>query len=151
MASELVEACRHDNIDWVRILLLDHRTDPNLQATRGQFALMTASYYGHTNVVRLLLDNGADPNLQRYDGDTALMVASRYDRIDTVRELLEHGADPDLQDTDGWTALMDASERYHTSVVELLEAFSGWNQNVAQPLIDLDIFPEGLIREHLTV
>jgi ankyrin repeat protein len=152
MASELIEASRQNYLGIVRLLLLDQGTNPNLQNTAGQTALMWASYHSHIDMVWLLLDYGADSNLQDKRGQTALMFASRLGHTDVVRELLDRGADLNLQTYKyGQTALMFASRLGHTDVVKLLEAYAGWNLNVVQPLMDLDIFPEGLIREHLTV
>jgi ankyrin repeat protein len=115
--------------------------------------LIQACYENNLEKVKsLLLDRGTNPNLQNNHGWTALMTASCYGRIDLVRLLLlDRRADPNLQDSDGWTALRWASWLRYTDIVKLLEAYAGWNRNVAQPLMDLDIFPEGLIREHLTI
>jgi ankyrin repeat protein len=154
--SELIEACKQNDLGRVRELL-DRGADPNLQNEHGQTALWWASYWGNIDVVRLLLDYGTDPNLQASGGWTALMYgwtalmyASRLGHTGIVRLLLDHGADPNLQTFEyGWTAMIYASREGQTDVVKLLDAFSGWNRNVAQPLEDLDIFPEGLIREHL--
>jgi ankyrin repeat protein len=149
MNSELINACYKNNLEQVKLLLLDHRTDPNLRESRGWTALRWPSIRGHTGVIRLLLDHGADPNLQDNDGWTALMWPSVYNNIDLVRLLLDHGADPNLQNDDGETALMWASSWGHTDIVKLIENVS-WNRKM-QPLIDLDIFPQGLIQEHLLV
>jgi ankyrin repeat protein len=147
---DLIIACRQNNIELVGELL-DHWADPNLQTDLGWTALHWASYSDNIGIVRLLLlDHGADPNLRNTDGQTAMHWASIRCSIDVVRELLYHGADPNLQDSDGWNALTYASHGGRTDVVKLLEA-ACWNRNVAQPLIDLGIFPEGLIREHLTI
>jgi ankyrin repeat protein len=115
--------------------------------------LLQACWENDLGKVRsLLLDHGADPNLRdRYD-QTALMLAAYRGCTDIVRLLLlDRRTDPNLRDGFGSTALMIASHYGHIVVVKLLEAFAGWNRNVAQPLMNLGIFPEGLIREHLTV
>jgi ankyrin repeat protein len=148
--TALMEASYRGNIKAVQELL-DHGADPNLQDEDGDTALMFASLRGYTDMVSLLLlDHGTDPNLRNDFGWSALMYASYMGRIDMARLLLDHGADPNLQNVHGWTALMEASNRGCTDMVRLLKA-AVWNRNVSQPLIDLDIFPEGLIREHLTV
>jgi ankyrin repeat protein len=151
MDLELLQACYENDLGKVRSLLLDHGADPNLRDFRGWNAMIKASCYGRIEIIRLLLDHGIDPNFQDYDGCTVLMMASGgRGHIDMVRLLLDHGADPNLQNKYGQDALVWASKRGHIDVVELLKA-AVWNRNVAQPLTDLDIFPEGLIREHLTV
>jgi ankyrin repeat protein len=100
--------------------------------------------------VKELLDQGVDPNLQDRSRKTSLIYASWFGYIDVVRLLLDRGADPNLQNGRGNTAFIYASVDGHIDVVKLLEA-ACWNRNIAKPLEDLDIFPEGLIREHLTV
>jgi ankyrin repeat protein len=144
--NPLINACRQNYLGRIRFLL-DNGADPNLQEPRyGWNALMWALYHGRTDVVRLLLDHGADPNLQTKHGRTALMIASHLDKIGLVQELLDRGADPNLRDDDGRTALWWASDRGQTEVVKLI-----WGWTIVKPLIDLGIFPEGLIREHLTI
>jgi ankyrin repeat protein len=150
--SELFQACYENNLSRVKELL-DHGADPNLQEPHyGWTALIRAAYRGCTDIVRLLLlDRRTDPNLQDYDGCTALMFASIHGHIDAVRLLLlDHGADPNLQTGAGWTALNWASQWGNIDVVELLEA-ACWNRKIVQPLMNLGIFPEGLIREYLMI
>jgi ankyrin repeat protein len=119
----------------------------------GHSELFQACYENNLSRVKELLDHGADPNLQEpHYGWTALIRAAYRGCTDIVRLLLlDRRTDPNLRDGFGSTALMIASHYGHIVVVKLLEAFAGWNRNVAQPLMNLGIFPEGLIREHLTV
>jgi ankyrin repeat protein len=116
-----------------------------------EYPLIDACEQNDLGGIRELLDHGTDPNSRDSGGWTALMIASHRGHIDVVRLLLDHGADPNLQDGYGWSASIWASCEGNIGVVKLLEAFSGWNRNVAQPLMDLGIFPEGLIREHLMI
>jgi ankyrin repeat protein len=145
--SELIKACKQNDLGRVRELL-DHGADPNLQTGAGWTALMYASRLGRTDVVRLLLlDHGTDPNLQTRAGWTAMNWASYGGYIDVVRLLLlDHGADPNLQNDYVQTALMFASKKGHTNVVKLI-----WDHTIVNPLKALNIFPEGLIREHLMI
>jgi ankyrin repeat protein len=150
MASELISACKQNDIGRVKELL-DHGADPNLQVDEfGRTALVQTVYHGHTDIVRELLVHEADPNLQTSKGSTALIRAVFDGSTDMVRLLLDHGADPNLQCPGSNSALLWASCLYNPDVVKLLEA-ACWNWNVVQPMEELDIFPEGLIREHLTV
>jgi len=61
-------------------MLLIAGADPNIQNRYeyedGHTALMLASKYCDTKIVKMLLDAGADPNLRDVRGNTALMLAS---------------------------------------------------------------------------
>jgi ankyrin repeat protein len=65
--------------------------------------LTWASWWGHTEVVRLLLERGADVNRPDYRGDTALMLASAMGREEIAREVLRAGADVQARDHEGRT------------------------------------------------
>jgi ankyrin repeat protein len=146
MDLELLQACYENDLGRVKELL-DHGVDPNLQDFRGWTALHWASCQGHTDVVLLLLDHGADQNLRDKQGQTVLIKASCYGHIEVIRLLLlDRRTDPNLQDVDGWTPLHWASRFGNTDVVKLI-----WGWTIVKPLTDLGIFPEGLIREHLTL
>jgi ankyrin repeat protein len=59
--------------------LLKHGADPNIGTNRFRWtALMWASRYGRTGVIKLLLDAGADRSLQDLKGRTAADIARQY-------------------------------------------------------------------------
>ena len=58
----------------------------------GEAALMIASEWGRTEVVRLLLDRGADPNRRSNVGATALKYVRGDRSPEIVRLLRDHGA-----------------------------------------------------------
>ena len=69
--------------------LLDYKElDVNFQGEYGDIALIKASQYGHSEIVRLLLKNKANVNLKDNNGRTALMEASSNGRLKVV-ELLK--------------------------------------------------------------
>ena len=45
---------------------------------------MLASFYGHTEIVRILLNKGVDVNIKSNDGKTALQYASAQDNTEIV-------------------------------------------------------------------
>ena len=61
--------------------MLDSGVDPNFQNRLGTTALMMASAWGYTEIVRLLLENGADPNIGDEDGDTPLFYAPKNSEV----------------------------------------------------------------------
>ena len=55
---------------------VENGADPNYQDGFGNTALISASRWGHREVVRFLLTKGADPSLKTKDGHTALDEAA---------------------------------------------------------------------------
>ena len=68
-----------------------------MQHSDGSSALMTASRYGHTEVVRQLCRFGAQVELQNGNGESALRAACQNGHTKVVKLLLEHGAQVDPQ------------------------------------------------------
>ena len=62
------------------------------EPTGGYTALMAASEYGHTEIVKLLIEGGADINAQDEDSYTALRYAVREGHTEIVKLLYEAGA-----------------------------------------------------------
>jgi len=115
---ELITQLKEKEPFWAEILLNinDERKFLNVdgQDEEGDTALMWASAWGYTDIVRRLLDLGADFNLQNDEGDTALLRTSW--RVGNNRgalwELLkQEGIDVNHQDNEGYTALMGVSSR----------------------------------------
>ena len=92
MVTMLLSACKHENLDVVK-LLLEYGVDLHRRAKNTKLTcLYIASRLGNTALVRLLLEFGADPNLVWLDGDTPLFVAILYGWTEVVKLLLKHGA-----------------------------------------------------------
>jgi ankyrin repeat protein len=72
---------------------------------------MSASWFGHLEVVRLLLAHGARINKQNSLGTTALNLAVDSDNVELVRELLEQGADVTSKHWSSGNALDTARSR----------------------------------------
>ena len=75
-----------------------------------QFALIRASFNGHTKSVKILIDKQANLDLQDECGNTALIWACINNYREITKMLLTPksgmGANPKLQNNFGWTALM---------------------------------------------
>ena len=101
------------------------------QGRSGWTALIGASRYGHTAVVReLITADGSVEHIRMQDdiGYTALINAAAHGHADAVRELVatdglaEHIR---LQNNNGWNALISAARYGHTSIVRVLVAVDG--------------------------
>jgi len=62
------------------------------EPTGGYTALICASEYGHTEIVKLLIEAGADVNARQWDDATALTYASREGHTEIVNLLIKAGA-----------------------------------------------------------
>ena len=82
--------------------------------------LITASYEGFTEVVRILLHHGANVNLFDDLGRTALMQTCFKGHYEIAEELLNNGAFVNMQSTTGYTALIAAAGNGHNEIVSLL-------------------------------
>src|SRR6185437_15805065 len=74
---------------------LDRGAYIDKQDARGRTALMTASTFGHVDVVRLLIERSADINKTDNHGNKAWVYAVRHHRAE-VQELLEKAEIPIL-------------------------------------------------------
>ena len=88
----------------------------------GFVALHVASYFGHSNVVRLLLDNGADVDKIAMNGSelTALQSAVACMHTDVVRVLLDYNTNVNLRMLGGFTPLMSAAAMGAKEIISLL-------------------------------
>ena len=77
----------------------------------GVSSIISASYGGFIDAVKLLLDKGADVNAKCQNHETALMSASDKGHLDVVSMLIEKGADINAKSIDGDTALAKAANK----------------------------------------
>lgn len=92
------------SVDVVRAVLA-MGGDPNLRATSGETALLSAAYAGDRQLAQVLVDAGADTDVADADGQNALMAAAKGGRLDLVRLLVEAGASVQRMDSRGRSAL----------------------------------------------
>ena len=99
--------------------------DVNTQDNYGDTALLEASWYNNTEIVKLLLEKeGINVNTQNDYGDTALISASSNGYTEIVKLLLEkEGIDVNIQNKFENTALILASNYGYTEIVQLLENY----------------------------
>jgi len=126
--SELIDAVVNNDIEEVETLL-NNGADINIQDNDGDTALMLASKYGRTDIVRLLLDHGANSFIRNFLSKTALMIASEYGRTDIVRLLLDQVVDIDIQDGYGNTTLNIA--------VKVIVGWDRWSNRDQDQLIEI--------------
>jgi ankyrin repeat protein len=137
----LIDASGCGNIDIVKEILSDPRTNVNIQNSSGRTALIKAIIYGHTEIVKLLLANGACPNIQDVDGNTALIRVASNDYSSIAKILLDRGADPNLANKNGNTPLSIAIRNGRKHIIELIK-----NQDIKREL--LWIFPMMVVDDY---
>ncbi len=126
--DKFLEASRTGDLNAIRILL-NVLPDIDFGDERGLTALMFASHYSHTDIIKELLEAGVKVNLASRDGRPALMIASESGNLDIVQELLDYGASINKQSNSGWTALIFAVSDNHPLIVkELLDQGASINQ-----------------------
>uniref|UniRef100_F6W8D0 Oxysterol-binding protein n=1 Tax=Ciona intestinalis TaxID=7719 RepID=F6W8D0_CIOIN len=91
------------------------------KSTYSWTALHLASYFGHTEAVKVLLSRGANPNIRNHTGDTALHKASLTKREEVVHCLLEHSSNPTIANDDRKTPSQVASDIAIKNVLEAAE------------------------------
>jgi len=85
-------ACREDNIEIVKMLLLHPDIDVNITDKRGQTPFLIACYQGRTEVVKELLKDGRiDFNKRDHEGGFPLYWAIQDGYLDVVKHLLASG------------------------------------------------------------
>jgi len=118
--SDIYDAAGTGDLERVKALLVANVDVNAPRADDGVTALMTASEFGHLDVVRVLLEAKAEVNAKMNNGGTALILASSYGHLDVVKALLDAKADANAKAGNGGMALMLASEKGHLEVVQAL-------------------------------
>lgn len=141
ITPELLEACRHGNIDTVRTILSDsisltsknnsiRRFDINEQGRKGDTPLHACCIHGHLNIAKLLLSTkNISLTIRNQKGWTPLHFCCWFNHSKIAELLLSTSDTIDLykikmqcnkQTNDGFTAIMLACSRGHVNIVKLL-------------------------------
>ena len=83
----------------------------------GYTALILATMYGHTEVVRYLCHKGADVNAKDLYGNSALAFAAADGNMEILNILCDWGADLYSKDDTGTTPLTVAAINYEPEAV----------------------------------
>lgn len=104
----------------VSIILVKSISEINIRNNKGDTLLISAAYYGNTEMVESFLNTHCqrvDINIQDYTGATALIWAAAHGHKEIVKLLLDtKRADIDIQDFDGDTALSAAASNGHEDI-----------------------------------
>ena len=133
--TALLNACKNieENLGEVQQLIADG-ANINAVSGAGRTPLMSATAYGHINIVGFLLDNGADINIKdTHNGWTALMFSTglKNEEFEIAKLLIENGADVnEISTKHGATALMMACNSCHSKIARLLIETPNINLNI---------------------
>lgn len=140
--QNLFEACAVGNLENVISILTQDSSGLNNYSPDGFQPLGLASFFGHTEIVRLLLERGADFGSASKNGlsVTPLNSAAAGKHTEIARMLLENGADPNFRQAEGFTPLHAASQNGQREMVELLLKYGAKKElKTAQGLTSLDL------------
>lgn len=136
-SNAFFHACSEGDLEEA-IRLLEEDESPSLidinkQDKSSNTALINASYYGFTDIVKLLIQNGADLNFKNDSGDTALILAISSGFVEIAELLINSGAKLDLQNDRKETALTFAISSGFVEIAKLL-IIRGADPNISFPL-----------------
>lgn len=79
---------------------IGHTVAVNMQRTEdGWTALMMASFFGYTEIVKALVSQGANLEVANAQGSTALMLATLRNHEEIVKILVQSGANVNAQNS----------------------------------------------------
>ncbi|ORX42837.1 ankyrin [Piromyces finnis] len=126
-SMELISHCIKGNIEKVRSILAMtnegecmNSLDIDFRDKHGYTALMWASYFGHTNIVKELIYHHANINLKSDIEESAILLACKKGHVDTAKVLIKYGADVNDTNYHDDTLLMIACLRGNFKLTQLL-------------------------------
>ncbi len=124
----LITAAKANDLEGVKKLLQDPKTDVNARGIYQETALFWAATKKNEAMVRVLLARKADPNIQDADGGTALFIAIATQNEKIIQILLNQEANPNIQDNNGISPLMLA--------ITLGSNHESCNKNIVKMLLE---------------
>ena len=118
-ANQLTNSIEQGSISQLR-LFLESDVNPNLRDENKATALMRATLFNHTEMVKLLLEHNADPNLYDVSRTTPLHLAARQGNIEIVKLLIKYNANPNIKDFSGFTPLLRAITNKNEYIAKVL-------------------------------
>jgi ankyrin repeat protein len=125
IADKFTDAAQKGNLEQIKSMLANGvNIDIEPSRHKGWTALMSASTFGKTEVVKYLIFKGANVKVKLEKGETTLIQAAQNDKpTETVKALIKAGVEINAQTNEGLTALMRfAWAKQSESVKLLLEA-----------------------------
>jgi len=101
-------------------MLLELKSDPNVQDNEGRTPLWAASFRGHRIVIKTLITAGAKVNLAATGGPSPLWIASQEGQVRAIATLAELRASIDQEDNQGAPPIAKAAHEGHDEVVRLM-------------------------------
>lgn len=126
---DVFEAAAVGRTERLRELLDEDPSLANAWAKDGFQPLGLASFFGHTDAVRLLLERGAEVNspsrneMKVMPLHSAAATPEPSARYEIAKLLLERGADPNARQQDDFTPLMAADQHGDERLGELLTEY----------------------------
>ena len=118
-------AARYGHLDAIERIseCTEMETVINRPTFRGRTALITATFHGHTLVIRKLFKCGASLDHQDEYKMNALMYATREGYYDIVKWLVVNGANTRKRDLEGKNAMKIAESKGHVVIEKYLKQF----------------------------
>ena len=123
--KKLFDAVERGELEVVRSLLADKRTEINKPNANGATPLYIAAQNGYTEIVKLFVANAkTEVNSSKYNGVTALFIASQNGYTEIVSLLLSDSRTSDINKRrdDSYTGFYLAAQMGHTEIVKLFLA-----------------------------
>lgn len=122
--GKLYTAAEKGELEEVKWLLKDKRTDMNETNDNGASALYIAAQNGHNKIVKLLLTNpNIDPNQANHNGVTPLFIAAQKGHVKIVKMLIEDKRTKiNIPRADGCSAITVAEQQGFKGIVNILKS-----------------------------
>lgn len=122
IANEFTDAAMRGQLEIIKSML-SNKVDIDIYPNRnkGWTALMAASTFGKTEIVKYLISKGANVNVKLEDGETTLIQSAQNDdNKEIVKELLKADVEINAQTKKGLTALMRFAWMGQSEAVKML-------------------------------